>query len=269
MNRNKMTFIAIAIGIFTSGAALADITQPTYYPPTPRVIAPLDIRYDYSAQPGSFTKITTTTGFTTLAPNPTGTSFFGTGFWLQPATGSADSMFLRIAPPSTTSKGEVQFLYLGDFGDIIDTGTTCKTGAAGGTGITCTLPWAVHEKDQIQLVAEVVKTDGNRTQLSASMTVLGPVAAPQQLIGTFWVKRNNAVFQGARVWAQRTSGNSYKCKNVAETKVAYSPLELVDTSGKTHSVPIDTVTSAFCGAYAVPMSTSGYVEINYPQPTHP
>lgn len=274
--KSNRSLISIAFWIATlaSHTGLASITNPTYFPPNPKIGNAINLQYeDITPATGTyFNKISVTYRFNTLSPSPTGIKYVATDFWIQSAPNVGDYMYMGVNPSNKDSGygGQVHFSYFGALGGIIDTPRTCGRGADSGSGITCAVSVSAKQGDIVKIIATVLETNASATHMQGTVYYYNSAkkTATVKIIGQFWVNRGNAAFAYPGGWIEGTSDPNY-CADLAKTSITYSPVSVIDTSGKSRSIQIDTLRSAYCGALASPTRQPGYVRISIPQMTPP
>lgn len=267
-------FVAIATSTFASQAGLARITQPTYFPPNPKIGNAINLQYeDTNPATGTYFKeISTSYQFDTLAPSPTGTWYIATDFWIQSAPGVGDYMYMGVNLPNKDRSygGQVHFSYFGALGGAVDTPNTCHGGADSGQGITCAVDIPTRQGDQVRLVATLLETNATAAHVKGTVFYFDSATrkVTAKVIGAFWVKRGNTALAYPGGWIEGTSDPNY-CADLVKTSLTYSPVSVVDVSGNAREIQIDTLRSAYCGAMARPTLKPGYIQITYPQMTPP
>lgn len=266
--------LAVAVSVTAPCSALARITQPTYFPPNPKIGNAINMAYEDStpATGTYFKQISTTYQFNTLSPSPTNTWYVATDFWLQSAPGVGDYMYMGVNLPNKAQNygGQVHFSYFGALGGKIDTPDTCGGGADSGHGITCAVAVPTRQGDKVTLVATLLETNATAAHVQGTVNYTDAASnkVVSKLIGKFWVKRGNTALAYPGGWIEGTSDPNY-CANLVKTSITYSPVSVIDTAGNARTIQIDTLRSAYCGAMASPTQQPGYVQITYPQMTPP
>jgi len=273
-SNNLLISLAFCITVLISHSGRASITKPTYFPPNPKIGNAINLQYDdiIPATGTYFNKISVTYRFNQLSPSPTGVKYVATDFWIQSAPHVGDYMYMGVNPPQKDAGygGQVHFSYFGALGGTIDTPSTCNRGADSGSGITCAVGIRAKQGDIVKIVATVLETNASATHVQGRVYYYNSEKKTETIrtIGQFWVKRGNAAIAYPGGWIEGTSDPNY-CADLVKTSITYSPVSVIDISGKSRSIQIDTLKSAYCGALAIPTRRPGYVQISIPQMTPP